>query len=358
MKTRHILILVAVLAVLALLTWTTRSRENAGWRTEQEAETLLPNGFNAEEIKVIVVRKGAQNLVFRRTEQGWILDERGGYPVDVSQLGKIVLDLMETRIAQKYKADEQGLGEMMLTPDSGAVGLELKDAQGAVKAQFSFGKRIEKEADQVSMAALYGQAAGIPLGRYVLLPGGEAALVANTFSILDNAPGQWLDQEFIAVDKLKSISLSADGKVLWTLERKEQNAALEIACELPKGYQPDTNVIGAIDRAFSWLPFKDVAVAEGSLKANKILSMKDWNGTSYQIAFGEKTQDGRYMHVSASYDGEDKDKAEKTKALDSRMAKYDYLVIPNAFDAVDRTLVQLCKEAEKEAPSAGQQGGK
>ena len=99
-------------------------------------------------------------------------------------------------------------------------------------------------------------------------------------------------------------------------------------------------------------------MAEGTLNANKVLSMREWNGTSYQIAFGEKTQDGRYMHVSATYDGEDKDKAEKTRALESRMAKYHYLVIPSAFDAVDRTLVQLCKEAEKEAPSAAQQGGK
>ena len=41
-------------------------------------------------------------------------------------------------------------------------------------------------------------------------------------------------------------------------------------------------------------------------------------------------------------------KAEKLDKLKVLLEKYNYLVIPNTFDAVDKTLVQLCKVAEKE----------
>ena len=54
------------------------------------------------------------------------------------------------------------------------------------------------------------------------------------------------------------------------------------------------------------------------------------------------------MCVKATYSGEDKTKAEKMEKLKALLEKYNYLVIPNTFDAVDKTLVQLCKVAEKQ----------
>ena len=345
MKTKHIVILFAVLVVLGLLTWCIRSREDADWRDEEVAQTILPSDFDAEAVKSISVTKNGQKLNFRRTEEGWVLAERGDYPVDVSQLGKIVLDLINTKVAQRYQASPDEMKEMEL--DAGAVELELMDGAGKQLASLRFGKRVEKEADQVSMAALYGQASGTPLGRYVQLQDGNAALVANTFSILDNTAGQWLDQEFLNIDKLKSVSLSEKGKLLWKVERKDEKEALAIVGDIPKGYQPDTNVIAAIDRAFSWLPFKDVSLASQALSASKTLNITDVSGATYVIDFGERLPEGRYMRVKATYSGEDKAKAEKLDKLKSLLEKYNYLVIPNTFDAVDKTLVQLCKVAEK-----------
>ena len=346
MKTKHIVILLVVLVVLGLLTWCTRSREDAGWREEDVAQTILPEDFDTEAVKAIAVTKNGQKLNFRRTEQGWVLAERGDYPVDVSQLGKIVLDLINTKIAQRYQAEDDEMKAMELGAD--AVELELLDSAGKTLAKLRFGKRVEKEADQVTMAALYGQASGTPLGRYVQLQDENAALVANTFSILDNTPGQWLDQEFLNIDKLKSLALSEKGKQLWKVERKDEKEQLAIVGDFPKGYQPDTNVIAAIDRAFSWLTFKDVAPASQQFTASRTLNITDISGATYVIDFGERLPEGRYMRVKASYSGEDKTKAEKMDKLKALLEKYNYLVIPNTFDAVDKTLVQLCKVAEKQ----------
>ena len=349
MKTKQIVILVIVLLVLGILTWRTRSGDNSGWRNEDSTQTILPADFDADAVKSVVLTRNGQKLTFSRTSEGWTLAERGDYPADVSQLGKIMLDLLETKIAQRFvQADANEVQSMELSPESGAVTLELLDGNNNKLVKLCFGKRVEKEADQASMAAMYGQAAGTPLGRYIQLQDGTPALVANTFSILDNAPGQWLDQEFLNIEKLKSVSLTVDGKVQWTLERKEEMKPLELACDIPKGYQPDTSALGAIDRAFSWLPFKDATLATTPLSSNKTLNITDWSGATYTIDFGEKTADGRHMRVKANYAGEDKAKKEKIEKLGALLQKYNYLVIPNTFDSVDKTLVQLCKEIPQE----------
>lgn len=346
MKTRQICILVAVLAILGILTWLTRRGEDSGWREESASQTMLPSDFDADAVKALHITKDGQKLTFKHTADGWTLAERGDYPVDVAQLGKIMLDLIDTKVAQKFQPDSNELQDMELTQETGAVTLELLDAKEDKLANFCFGKRVEKEADQALMNAMYGQAAGKPLGRYVQLQDGTPALVANTFSILDNNPGQWLDQDFLNIGKLRSVSLTVGGKKLWTVERKEEMKPLEIAGDIPKGYQPDANVIGAIDRAFSWLPFKDVSIATAEFTPGKTLDITDWSGANYTIAFAEKTADGRQMRVTASYNGDDKEKSEKIAKLSTLLNKYDYLVIPNTFDAVDKTLVQLCKVIE------------
>ncbi len=354
MKAKQIFWLAALLVVLAGTAWFVQYRENRGWRHSEEpgAEpTLLSGSFDADAVASMRITADGRSLNFKSGNDGWTLDERDGFPVDMAQLGKIVFDLTETRIAQIVEADDISRKSMKVDAENGAVELTMMDASGKKIAVLAFGKRVEKEADEASMAALNGRAAGTPLGRYVKLEDGRIVLVANTFSILDNDPGQWLEQDFFSVTSLKAAALYRNGILQWRVSREDEKSPLALDAVLPAGFQVAPEALERIKGAFSWMFFKDAAPAGKNGPLEGKIELVDFNGAEYSVEFGKKTAEGRYVHVTALWKGGEgkSETAEKIARLNKRFEKYDFLLVPGALDAVDRTVVQLCREIKPDA---------
>lgn len=150
-------------------------------------ELFFPDlATTANTVESIHIQKGDHTVTLAATDQGWVLKERGDYPVSLEKIKQLVISLARTRKieAKTDRADRYArIGVEDVAPDGGATEVTLADAQGKPVAQLLIGN-----------AALAGEVSD---GTFVRIPGEQRAWLAAGIFNVGAEPVDWVDPVLI-----------------------------------------------------------------------------------------------------------------------------------------------------------------
>jgi hypothetical protein len=307
----------------------------------------------------------------------WTVAQRENYPANTINVNEFIRTLAELKVTRSLEAAPSfaprfGMDESSNKPEDRGLTATFKDAAGKELAKVSLGKNIEGSQESSPMGAM-------PVGRYIRNHADESGFYAvnEMFFSVSADITRWLAEEFIAPDKIKSVSLSQKGSntVAWKLERDAENAEFKLADIKPDEALNNENVT-PMKNLFSYARFEDVVTsadvaerADAAGKRNAIIETFD--GFTYNLtitppkpATGSTTSapDKLLMTVAVSAnlptqrskaEGEkpeqakakDEEFAARIKTLNEKLAKEQSLA-GRTFEVSKNTLDALLKERE------------
>jgi hypothetical protein len=219
----------------------------------------------------------------------------------------------------------------------------------------------------------------MPVGRYIRNHADESGFYAvnEMFFSISADVTRWLAEEFIAPEKIKSVSLSQKGSdaVAWKLVRNEENAEFKLE-DLKPGEALSNENIAPIKSLLSFARFEDVvsaaaAVERGDAAGKRNAIIETFEGFTYKITItplkpgtgsASSAPDNQLVTIAVSAklpterskaEGEkpedakakDEEFAARLKALNEKLAKEQSLT-GRTFELSKNTLDALLKERE------------
>lgn len=300
---------------------------------------LLPD-LKIADVAAIRLQDAKSAVTLARTENAWVVKERGGYQADFNAISDFMLKLIELKVTQSEQVAAKlhprlNLGEPGKGEGAG-IAIEFNNASGALLARLILGKKVLKK-DPVN--PLPGAREGVPAGRYVLPPGAKDRVVAvsDPLHAAEADPAKWLKKDFFRVERVRTLAVGPDGSAPeWKITRKEEWGEWRFA----NGGKLNASAAVTAANKLGGLGFVDVLPEPGSDPVHKgivavaetfdkltyrIKIAKRKDADDYQLSFtvsgtpprkrvpekGEKSEDKKRL---------DKDFAETLKALDERLA--------------------------------------
>lgn len=380
MNKKQVLTLIAIAIALggALLVvkQTQKDSGHAALTSRAAGETLFTS-FPATETAHIEITGASGSVTLVKKDGKWTVAQRENYPANTINVNEFIRTLAELKVTRSLEAAPSfaprfGMDESSNKPEDRGLTATFKDAAGKELAKVSLGKNIEGSQESSPMGAM-------PVGRYIRNHADESGFYAvnEMFFSVSADITRWLAEEFIAPDKIKSVSLSQKGSntVAWKLERDAENAEFKLADIKPDEALNNENVT-PMKNLFSYARFEDVVIstdaverADAAGKRNAIIETFD--GFTYKLtitppkpATGSTTSapDKLLMTVAVSAnlptqrskaEGEkpeeakakDEEFAARIKTLNEKLAKEQSLA-GRTFEVSKNTLDALLKERE------------
>jgi hypothetical protein len=306
-RNQFILVLVVV-AALAAGVWGVLKWQRAGYEVADSrvGEKLLA-GFRVDDVSQIEVVEPAGTVTLVRSDRGWTVKERGGYPADLDAIRDLLIKLEGLKVIQAEGITDALRPRLQLAaPGGGAkpeeIGtvLELKGRDGKSLAALVLGKKTTK---QTSMPGLPG--GSIPSGRYVLVASDPQRMnvVAEPFTTVTAKPQQWLARDYLKVERLKSLTvLGPDGRERWSVERPDEAAGWKWSGpgELDSGKVQDAAA------ALYSMQIADAAAGtsdpDSGLDQPTTVRAQTFDGWKYELRIGKAAPEDRY-YAKASVSG-------------------------------------------------------
>jgi hypothetical protein len=304
---QFILVLVVLAALVAggwsVMKWQRGSYEVADARVGQK---LLP-GFKVNEVAEIAIVEPGATLTLARTDKGWTVKERGGYPASIDAIRDLLVKLEALKVAQAEAVTDALRPRLQLAapggtakPEETGTGLELKTRDGKSIAALVLGKKTTK---QVNLPGLTGES--VPSGRYVLVASDPQRMnvVAEPFTAVTAKPQQWLARDYLKVERIKSLTvLGPDGKERWSVMRPDEAAGWTWSApgKLDGGKAQDgASALYSMQIADA---AADVSDADAGLDKPVTVRAQTFDGWSYDLRIGKAAPENRY-YAKASVSG-------------------------------------------------------
>lgn len=298
-RNQFIVVLVALAALVAggwyVLKWQRGSYEVADSRVGQK---LLP-GFKVDDVAEIEIVEPAGTVTLVRTDRGWTVKERGGYPADIGAIRDLLLKLEGLKVVQAEGITDALRPRLQLAaPGSGAkpeetgTVLTLKGRDGKSVASVVLGRKTTKAANMPGLPV-----DSIPSGRYVLVASDPQRMnvVAEPFSSVAAKPQQWLARDYLKVERVRSIAaVGPDGKERWAVMRPDEAAGWQWSTpgKLDGGKAQD-----AASALYS-MQIADAAAgvsdAEAGLDKPVTVRVQTFDGWTYDLRIGKPGPEDRY----------------------------------------------------------------
>jgi hypothetical protein len=386
MNRKQLILLLLTLAVMGGACLVLLNRNQKSWtESEEQIGQKLFKNYQFNDVAVIDI-KGETNLTLARKDDGWHVEQRGGYPANLTQIRELLIKMGDLKVAQSDPIGPSQLARMHLAePGKGAdsaVLLEFKDAQGKVLQSLLLGKKHTHESERASPAP-FGEE-GFADGRYVML-GGDTKTVLTISDALNNVDpkaAEWLDKDFFKLEKPQSISfVSTNATNSWKLSRETETAPWVLA-DLKASEVFDSNKVSSLASSLNFPSFVDVAADPAPDKTGLdkplTVTIQTFDHFTYTFKIGHKTPENNYdFNVSVTADiptarapGKDEKADEKTKldkefqektktmqdklAKEKSLAKWTYLVNTWLVDPFIRDRAQLMveKQTDKKGDAA------
>lgn len=260
MNRKQFLILVIVLAVLGgagiALFWQDLSAYNeAGSRIGGKVISSL----KVADVARVELRDAKQRVTLVRKEDGWVVQERNGYPADFKAISDLIIKLIDLKVTQAETIGASLFPRVQLVEpgkgDGAGTQVEMKDAGGKTLVNLIVGKTVLKKDPGNPLPSAQD---GVPAGRYVRAADSndKVVVVSDPLAQVDAHPGRWLDKRFFKVERSKSITVAADG-ASWKIVRNEEWEQWKFASG-----GGDVNPMAATTaaNALTNIGFKDVAL--------------------------------------------------------------------------------------------------
>jgi hypothetical protein len=306
-RKQFILALVA-LAVLVAAGWGVMKWQRGGYEAADSrvGQKLLP-GFKVDDVAQIEIVEAAGSVTLVRTERGWSVKERGGYPADVGAIRDLLLKLEALKVVQAEGITDALRPRMQLAapgggakPEETGTVLELKGRDGKSLARLVLGRKTMKP---VSIPGI--PADSVPSGRYVLAASDpqRMSVVNEPFSAVVAKPQNWIARDYLKVERIRSLTvLGPDGRERWTVTRPDEAAGWKWSApaKLDGGKAQD-----AASALYS-MQIADAAAgvsdADAGLDKPIVARVQTFEGWAYEVRVGKPAPEDRY-HVKASVTG-------------------------------------------------------
>jgi hypothetical protein len=251
-----VLLLLAALGGIALLL---HNRNTASWSktaTTTEGKVL---SFSLNDVSRVTIKSNGAEVNLLKKDDVWKVKERFDYPADFDKVATLIRKLWELRPAQDVKIGPSQLARLQLNepanePNSGVL-VDLKGNEERRLAALLLGKKHLRESDQS-----FAPGGGIPAGRYVTPQDGSnrVFLISETLDEVQAKPEQWLNREFIKVEKPKLIAVAGPSPGMnWKLIRENDSAPWKFA-DPKRGEELDAAKVSGVAAPLANATFTDV----------------------------------------------------------------------------------------------------
>lgn len=389
-------IAIALGATLLIVKQSQKQSASTAITTRAPGETLFKS-FPANETAHIEIQGTKGKVTLEKKDGKWTVAQRENYPANTTNVNELIRTLAELKVTRSLEADPSfaprfGMDENSTTPENRGLTATFKDATGKELAKVSLGKNIEGSQDSSPLGM------AMPVGRYIRNHADESGFYAinEMFFSATEEVTRWLAEEFIAPDKIKSVSLSQKGSAVaaWKLTRDSDGGDFKLDGMKPSEALNSEN-IAPMKNLLSFARFEDVvpaatAAERADVAGKRTAIIETFDGFTYTLTItpvkpgtGSATSspDNQLVTVTVTAklpterekaEGEkpedaktkDEEFANRMKALNEKLAKEQALA-GRTFEVSQSTLSSLLKERENfvqkpapAAPNAGNQSPK
>ncbi len=383
MNRNHLTLLLAGVIVFGSLgLWYQQAREESYRAGGAGMGSKLLADLPVNEVAQITIRQATGELTLTRKEDGWQVKERDGYKASFQNISDFLRKAAELKVVQSERAGPSQLPRLELVEpgkSTNAAGtlVEFRDKDGKALRAVLLGKKQVKKTEQASP---FG-GGEFPVGRWVMDPksSGEVALVSEVFNEIEARPEQWLDKEFIRIEKVRSIRYLASAATnAWSLVRENEGVEWKLADAKPSE-QLDPAKASALGNPLASAAFTDVVIgkkpAETGLDKPTVIELETFDQFTYTLKVGAKSgEEASHFAVTVSaksllprVPGKDekpedktrldKEHADKTKvqqeklATEKRFEKWTYLISRWTVDPFLKDRAHFLAEKKPEGPT-------
>lgn len=296
MKSRSVIILWAVAIVLGIIACIIQfgGNDESGTRTKLEpGDKILPD-LPIRKISKVTVSKGDESTqLIRINDDTWGVVERSNYPVNYEKLRNLLGALAELEVTQGYPAESEHFPSFGLAESS-----EKESEQGL--------QILAETADHSDVTHIFlGKFSGTSRssGRFLRNADDNSGVyaVGETFPGITAAPKDWLSTDFLEIEKIKSISVSApDDKAFkaWELVRHPNtDGTLNERGQFKLSDMGEDEVMqltstNPLRNLFSYASFQDILTEEQAKKSanpdaklKRVAKITTFDALTYTITF-------------------------------------------------------------------------
>ena len=201
----------------------------------------------------VEVNSSDGTFTLTRTDAGWGLQAKGGYPVDFEQVKALVLGLMELEVVEEKTSNPKyyaKLGVEDVGPGAASKRVTVSDAAGTVLADVIVGNARASRAQGAGSGSLY-----------VREHGASASFEVTGSLAVNGQPSSWLDKEVIKLDKqrVRQVEIRHPGGEVLTVARADVADAHFTAQGLPEERELMwEGVADGIGGGLGWVTLEDV----------------------------------------------------------------------------------------------------
>lgn len=245
MNDNQIKILAAIAGVLLVVTALLYSGISFGGDSFKPGTALLI-GFDPAKVSAISIASAEGGVTMRRTETGFGIDERDGYPASMKKINDLLIQCMEIKLAEKVSdsADAHAnLGVADTSPE--ALTVKFLGEDGKPLAGFIRGKSPERGS-----------------GAWLRKLDGPITWLSAGAVTIDPSPGAWLDTRLVVLKKedIEEVSIELAGKSATILRGSDKKPSLR---NLPAGRDADETEVTEAFEALAEMNFDDVVPVAG-----------------------------------------------------------------------------------------------
>jgi hypothetical protein len=269
MNKRQVVVLWIAAIVLLTAAIVVRSGSSKGFESKTErarGQTVLAD-FDPKQVARIRVSSGENVATLVRKDGQWSVEERGNYPANLATVNDFLRTLTEVEVTEGVEAEPKFAPRFGMDPSASeeeerGTEVVLSDDAGNELAHLTVGKSLQA-AGSDPMAMMMG---GGSTGRFLRNHADASGVykVSEMFSTLSPEPARWLEDDFVKVEKIKSIAVSPPEKpeeVAWKVSRADENAEFALEGAKP-GESLDSTAAAPLKTLLSYARFDDVVPAD------------------------------------------------------------------------------------------------
>jgi len=256
MNNRLIVSLVVITALVAGAAVMSLRRPDAHVRT---GESLTSGPFlgdlsaHVNDAARVTITTSQGAFTVEKGDEGWGLQDKGGYPVDFNKVKAVVVGLSELEVAEEKTSNPEyyaKLGVEEIGPDAASKRITIADGAGTVLADVLVGNARTSRGGGVGGSSLYVRREGAPTSYEV-----RGAVQ------VDGQATNWLDKQIIKLEaqRVRQVVIRhPDGEVLTVAKQEEGDAHFAVQDPPADRELIWEGVADSVGGALAWLSLEDV----------------------------------------------------------------------------------------------------
>ncbi|HYG23541.1 MAG TPA: DUF4340 domain-containing protein [Verrucomicrobiae bacterium] len=301
-----LLVLVVVLGGAGLVIFNKQKQARSAGNSSLGKKLLAD--LPVDNVAQVRIHQGTNGVTLVMKDGTWRVDERNDYPANFSQLREFVIKASELQAVQSEEVGASQLARMQLATGSGtnaATVVEFKSAEGKALGTLLLGKmHMSARRGGSPMGGMDG--GSWPDGRYVAVgPNPDSvALVSETFDQIEANPAQWVNKDFLRIEKPRTIEVVfPEATNSWKLVRASETGEWELANAKPEE-KLDSSKSSGVTYPFSSASFNDVLSGEHVTTAGgdqpTLINIETFDGFAYALKVGGQTNDAYPLTVNVT----------------------------------------------------------